>query len=308
MKLIDLHCDTIDLIVDSNKNLRENDLTVDIQKLKKADSLVQTFALFVDKNSVKSPYKRCINMYKKFNFEMENDEISLLTKYCQIKENYNKNIISALLSIEEGAVFEGDIKKVQEFYDLGVRITTLTWNYENEISYPNGYDRGLKEFGFEVVDKMNELGMIIDVSHLSDKGFYDVYENSKKPFIATHSNAREITNHKRNLTDDMIKKLSEVGGVTGINFCKFFLTENENILDSKIDFMIDHIKHIKNVGGIDVLSIGSDFDGIPNKVEIEDISQMDKLYSRLKKEEFTEDEIEKIFYKNSLRVLKDVLK
>src|SRR3712207_5016359 len=152
---------------------------------------------------------------------------------------------------------------------------------------------------------MNNLGMIIDVSHLSDKGFYDVSKYCKVPFVASHSNCRSITNHNRNLTDDMIKGLSEKGGVMGLNFCNNFLGCS-NV--SKIDDMIAHIKHMKDVGGIDCIAIGSDFDGISCSVEINDISKIDKLSYMLKKEGCSEVEIEKTFYKNVERVLEDILK
>lgn len=311
MKLIDLHCDTVYLLMENDFNLFENNFCVDIKKLKKANSLCQTFALFVDLNEVKKPFDYCQKMYDRFinQVKLYNNEIMLVKNYDEIINNKNK--ISALLSIEEGAVLEGNIKNLEKFYNMGIRLLTLTWNFENEIGYPNclseTQNKGLKDFGIEVVKKMNELGMIIDVSHLSDGGFYDVLKHSKKPFVATHSNSRKITNHKRNLTDDMIKKLSESGGVTGINFCNFFLNDrNDNF--SSLDDILRHIKHIKNVGGIDCISIGSDFDGIESNVEIKDISQINKLYEALKVEKFTDYEIEKIFYKNALRVIKDVLK
>ena len=205
-------------------------------------------------------------------------------------------------------MLEGKIEHLKEFYDLGVRMMTLTWNHENEIGYPHNRPefskRGLKRFGEEVVEKMNELVMIVDVSHLSDAGFYDVARLSKKPFIATHSNSRAMKNHSRNLNDDMIKILANSGGVTGINFCSAFLGNYEI---SSIKDMVRHIKHIRNIGGIDVVALGSDFDGIENKVEISDVSEMGKLAIELEKEGFTTTEIEKIYYKNALRVIKDVL-
>ncbi len=310
MRLVDLHCDTMDLLMGNDKKLYENDLCVDIKKLKKANSLAQTFALFVDTKDIKNPHDYCISMYERFLGELNknSNDISLATNYDEI---INNNKISALLSIEEGAVLEGDIKKLEKFYDLGIRFLTLTWNYENEIGYPNCFEefknKGLKRFGFEVIEKMNDLGMIIDVSHLSDGGFYDVYNNSKKPFIATHSNSRTVTDHSRNLTDDMIRCLGNSGGITGINFCNYFLNDRDDS-NSTLEDIIKHIKHIVNVGGIEVLSIGTDFDGILSTVEIKDISEMDKLVSSLKKNDFKESEIEKIFSKNALRVIKEVLK
>ncbi|GAA0105502.1 dipeptidase [Paraclostridium sordellii] len=312
MKFIDLHCDTIDrLLVDKIDNkLNKNLHCVDIEKLIKGECLAQTFALYVDIDEHTNPYLHCMDMTKKFHEEIKlnSDLINLATNYKQIIENEKNNKISALLAIEEGAVLEGDINKLIEFYNLGVRMITLTWNHENEIGYPHVRpefkEEGLKAFGVELVEKMNELGMIVDVSHLSDSGFYDVAKISKKPFIATHSNARFITNHSRNLTDDMIKVLADKGGVTGINFCSAFIG---NTSMAMIDDMVKHIKHIKNVGGIESIALGSDFDGIDCPVEIKDVSEMGKLAIKLEQEGFTIDEIEKIYYKNALRIIKDVM-
>ena len=313
MKLIDLHCDTVDKLMDyKDSNLYENEFSIDIKKLKKANSLAQVFALYFDLKLYKNdPFNRFEQMADRFLKELEkNKEHILLAKsYKDILENEKNNKLSAILSIEEGAAINGKLENLQKVYDKGVRLITLTWNYENEIGYPHNMKEyrevGLKPFGVEIVEKMNELGMIIDVSHLNDGGFYDVAKISKQPFIASHSNSRYITNHTRNLTDDMIKVIASSGGVIGINFCNFFLG-NSKI--STIDEIINHIKHIVNVGGVDVIAMGTDFDGIPNKVEIEDISQMYKLEDRLLRSGFKECEIEKMMYKNSLRVFKEVLR
>lgn len=315
MKVIDLHCDTIDGLVRGKSNdLRKNELMVDLEKMQKGNSLAQTFALFVDISENKDPYKHFTKLYNKFSEELEKnkDIIELATSYKEIIENEKNNKMSAILSIEEGAVLEGKISRLEEVHKKGVRMITLTWNHENEIGYPNfeykHKDKGLKPFGIELISKMNELGVLIDVSHLSDGGFYDVAKYSKKPFIATHSNARAITNHSRNLTDDMIKILANSGGITGINFLHAFLTDDYDkvLKQSRIEDMIRHIKHIYNVGGIDVIALGSDYDGITSNVEMKDISEIGKLADALQKEKFKIDDIEKIFYKNALRIMKQI--
>jgi membrane dipeptidase len=188
---------------------------------------------------------------------------------------------------------------------------TLLWNYENQLGYPNFQiehkDKGLKEFGIQVVEEMNRLGMLIDVSHLSDGGFYDVAKYSKQPFVASHSNARECTMHLRNLTDDMIRVLAEKGGIMGLNFESFFLNEGEPTALSTVEDMIRHLKHIRNVGGIDVMAIGTDFDGTMHSSQIAHLGEMEKLTVALKKNRFSEEEIDKIYYKNALRIIKQVL-
>jgi len=216
---------------------------------------------------------------------------------------------NVLLSIEEGGVLEGSIDNLYNFYEEGIRAMTLTWNYENEIGYPNAeykyQHHGLKPFGFEVVNEMNKLGMIVDVSHLSDQGFFDVMRCTKKPVIASHSCSRTIQNHERNLTDEMIRLISEKGGVVGLNFFGFFIN---GTLNSKIDDMIPHLKHIHKVGGEGVLALGTDFDGVLGDIEIEDISKITLLQEAMRKSKFNERQIEKCMNLNALRVINEVLK
>ena len=161
-----------------------------------------------------------------------------------------------------------------------------------------------------MVKEMNRLGIIIDVSHLSDAGFYDVLKYTTGPFVASHSNARAVCNHCRNLTDDMIRELAKRGGVTGINYAADFLREvpegEKNF--SYISDMVKHIKHIVEVGGIDCVGLGSDFDGIEQNLEMKDASYLPQLADALRAEGFSEEDIEKIFYKNVLRVFKEVCK
>ena len=317
MKVIDMHCDTMREILNSEKGcFRENNLSVDLEKMKKGDYMLQVFAAYTDMKSEDSLVE-CLRIIDLLHSEIEanKDDIGLVLSYEDIIKNSKENKMSALLSIEEGACCRGDVRLLRNFYRLGVRMMTLTWNYENELGFPNEIiddklvlDRGLKKTGFEFIEEMENLGIVIDVSHLSDAGFYDILNNTKKPFVASHSNARSLCNHRRNLTDDMIRKLADRGGVMGLNFYSCFLkdglTSND---DAKIDDMIAHIKHIKNIGGIECIGLGSDFDGIDCKVEMEDASKMQILAEKIKKEGFTENEIECMFYKNVLNLFKEVL-
>ncbi|MBZ9636258.1 dipeptidase [Clostridium sp. FP1] len=313
MPIIDFHCDTIMKFMDKNLEsvLKENNLNVDICKLKKANSIAQFFALFVELDKANDPLEYCLLMVDKFYEELEKNigDIALATNYQELMDNMKKGMISAFLTIEEGGVLKGKTQQLRNFYKLGVRLLTLTWNFPNELGFPNknkeDRSKGLTDFGIEVVSEMNNLGMIIDVSHLSDGGFYDVANYSKKPFVASHSNSRSISNHPRNLTDDMIKVLAARGGVMGICFEKQFLGSNEF---SRVEDMACHISHIKNVGGIDCISIGSDFDGISNQgLEIKNIGEIEKLSIALNKNNFSSEEMDKIFYKNAIRVIKEVL-
>lgn len=323
MKIVDFHCDTISQLYDiresgENINLKQNRLHLDIEKMKKSDYMLQVFASYVDLGSNNKPLQSCLSYIDLLYDEVEKnkDDIGIVYTYEDILKNIENNKMSALLSIEEGGVCKGNLSLLRNFYRLGVRMMTLTWNYENELAYPNGhfYDKeknerkGLKEKGFEFINEMESLGMIIDVSHLSDDGIYDVYNNTSKPFIASHSNARSVCSHQRNLTDDMIKKIGERGGLIGVNFYSSFLNNNYKFSDiSKIEDIINHIKYISNIGGIGCVGIGSDFDGIDCPLEFENSSKMQLICDEMKKSGFREEDIEKIFYKNALRLFKVLL-
>ncbi len=316
MTFIDFHCDTPSAMLQQNQPLRKNSLKIDIEKLKNGKAIAQFFAMYIDKARSDSVYKSCIEMLENFKYELSlnREDIALCRTYSDLVEAQKESKIGAFLAIEEGEAIEGDLEKLRYFKKEGVSAITLTWNYENALGYPNfqwSYqNRGLKAKGFEVIEVMNEIGMLIDVSHLSDAGFEDVITHSKEPIIATHSNSRAVTNHTRNLTDEQFKKLADNGGVAGLAFSVNFLVEKELIDSSrlaKVDDMLEHIKHIRNIAGVDVIALGSDYDGIMNPVEMRDISQISKLSDRLLKKGFSYDEVEKIFFRNGLRIIEEVL-
>ncbi len=316
MTFIDFHCDTPSAMFEQNQPLKKNNLKIDIEKLQKGRALAQFFAMYIDKESNNNVYAYCVEMLENFKQELAlNSETIVLCKtYSDLIEVQKHGKIGAFLAIEEGEALEGDLDNLKYFKQEGISAITLTWNYENSLGYPNfewSYQyRGLKTKGFEVIEAMNELGMLIDVSHLSDAGFEDVVTHSTKPIIATHSNARAVTNHSRNLTDEQLKKLADNGGVVGLAFSINFLVEKNSIVSSrlaKVDDMIRHIKRIHNIAGVDVLALGSDYDGIMNPVEMENISQISKLSDGLLKNGFSYNEIEKIFFRNGLRIIKEVL-
>ncbi len=319
MLVADLHCDTISEIFHELKKGNEcglfrNSLHIDVEKMIKGDYLIQCFAMHVDLKLSESPLADCLELIDLFYKQLQfNNKLGLALSYNDILNNQRQGRISALLTIEEGGVTNCSLSQLRNFYRLGVRLLTLTWKYENGIGYPScsnlDTENGLTEFGFEFINEMERLGMIIDVSHLSDAGFYQVLKNTKKPFVASHSNARARCGHERNLTDDMIRCLAERGGVVGINFCPYFLEDAAIKKEAKgtTAAMIAHIKHIAAVGGYECVALGSDFDGIPTNKEVPDASNMPILADALAKSGVTQNEIELIFYKNALRVFKELL-
>ena len=329
MKVIDMHCDTIGEIYrrrcsGENIGLASNPLQIDLEKLKAGNYGLQNFGLFTYLKETDRPTEFAMEMLDTFYTEMEanQDKISPVTTWKEIEDNWNHGRLSALLTIEEGAVCRGSLNILRDFYRLGVRMMTLTWNFENELAFPNRViwegpmagtvvpetEKGLTETGIAFVEEMDRIGMILDISHLGDAGIYDVFRYSKKPFVASHSNARAVASHPRNLTDDMIRKLSE-RGVMGINFGGIFLRDfpNEDDACSRIDDMIRHIKHIRQVGGIQCIGIGTDFDGVGGAMEIESAAFMQKLAEAMEKAGFTVSEIEDVFYRNVLRVYRERL-
>lgn len=313
MNSIDLHCDTIMRLMagQGTEGLYRNTLSVDIEKLRAGKAQAQFFAMFINVKKDGDPFERAQNMIDRFYREIEDNRqyIAVAKNYEDFQQQQKQGLLSAFLTIEEGGALKGDLDNLRSFYRRGVRLITLTWNYPNEIGYPNALPEyratGLTAFGKSVVAEMNRLGMLIDVSHLSDQGFYDVASLTQNPFVASHSNARSVTAHPRNLTDDMIKIVAEKGGVTGINFEKSFLG---NAPVSRVEDMIAHIRHIHKIGGIEVLAIGSDFDGISPELELAHAGQIGKLAAALEAAGFSEAEIEKICWRNALRVIKDTLK
>lgn len=324
MKIADMHCDTIGKLYKGEADrLFENHLHVDLQKMQQGDYMLQNFAMFVDTEKTDNPFETAMAMIDLYYRELEQnaDLIRPVRSFEDIVNHQADGKMSALLTLEEGAVVKGNPAYLRDFYRLGARMMTLTWNYRNEIGVPNlvkddngqplfqaRNNEGLTEKGIEIIQEMERLGMIIDVSHLSDGGFWDVVRYTKTPFVASHSNAAAVCNVFRNMTDDMIRALSEHGGVMGLNFCGAFLTFDGTLSPkSTIEAMVRHVRHIVNVGGIEVCGLGTDFDGIPDTPEVKDASQMQLLAEALCRDGFHESEVEKICYGNVMRLYRDVL-
>ena len=314
MRIIDMHCDTlIEGWRKPERSFYDGDTSINLKLLKENGSLLQFFAMYLSRNEMKTmdSYDILKGIYGYYQTQMEkySDIIKPVYSAQDVLENEKKGLLSSLLTVEDGVFIDGKIERVQEVYDMGVRLITLMWNFENSVGFPCSDDpeahlKGLKPFGIEVVEKMNELGMIIDVSHMSEGGFYDVAKYSKKPFVASHSCARALCNHRRNLTDDQLKTLGNAGGIAGVNFECSFLKEGSNC--ATYDQIIEHLLYMKDKAGIDAVGFGSDFDGIEDNGELVNYSGFKTLLERMEGK-FTYDEIDKICRGNALRVIKDVI-
>ena len=192
MNVIDLHCDTASLLLEGSEVLKKNQLKVDIERLQQGEVMAQFFAMYIDSKKVESSFEYCVSMLDNFKKELQinSNTISLCQNHNDLMLAQKEHKIAAFLTIEEGEAIEGDIDKLRYFKKQGISLMTLTWNHENALGYSNfewqDQHKGLKKKGFEVVEAMNTLNMLIDVSHLSDAGFQDVITHSKAPIIATH--------------------------------------------------------------------------------------------------------------------------
>lgn len=322
MRFIDTHCDTMGECIarsEGKVTLQNNPGHINMEKLIKGGAMAEFFAIFIPthdsgagKGVTLPPYDYFQFVYKAYLKELEanKDVLAPACNYDDIMANKAAGKVSSVLTVEDGVPLEGKMERLEEFYQKGVRLISFTWNYENSLGFPNSKDpeimnRGLKQFGLDCIARMNELGMLVDVSHLSDGGFWDVVKHSKKPFIASHSCCRALCNHTRNLTDEMLHALGEKGGVVGINFASQFLNEGAEYTD--IQSVVRHMLHIRDKAGLDALGFGSDFDGITSTLEFKDYTGLPLIVDALKPH-FTDDEIDKICNGNMLRLIRDTLK
>ena len=334
MKVFDLHCDTLSELRHAQQrgeamSFARNDLHIDLEKLEQGDYMLQCFAAFVnlaDPTPGADPLVTAleeIDIFKRI-MEKYSDRIAPVYRPEDIRKNAAAGKISGMLTIEEGGCCKGSLGVLRRMYELGVRMMTLTWNHENELASPNvvpgagtdaiwpcqpNTETGLKEKGYEFLAEMERLHIIADVSHLSDKGFWDIAEHSTRPFAASHSNCRALAPHCRNLTDEMIRVMAEKGGLVGLNYCSGFLDDQPRpeLCRSTTALMAKHAAHFKKVGGIEILGLGSDFDGIGGRLELDSCAKLPLLADALQKEGFTEDEVEAIFYRNARRFFEDNL-
>lgn len=268
MKIFDTHCDTISAVLDSGETLYDNTRHIDLKRIKAYEQYTQFFAAFIDPAYYSDPQKRCMDIIYKFYQEMERNQH--LISFCRSGAEYiqtlkNKNA-AAFLSIEGGECIT-DIQALERFYELGVRCIALTWNHTNHIASGVGDSSpqyGLTAFGKEVVRYMNRLGILIDVSHLHEKAFWDVLRVSDAPVIATHSNARAVCSHKRNLSDEQFRAVIQCGGCVGLNFYPPFLDDSGQ---ADIMSIARHAAHFAELGGEKHIGFGADLDGVSSLPE-----------------------------------------
>ncbi|MBY6271413.1 MAG: diguanylate cyclase [Bacillaceae bacterium] len=306
MQVIDLHCDVLLKLSQGKGKLRFRDskeLDVNFERLRKGKVKVQFFAVFLEPEiPAEQKFVEALNQIDYFYEEVlkKNPEMKHIKEWSDI-EKLKEGEIGAVLTLEGADAIGNDLLKLRTLYRLGVKLVGLTWNFANYAADGVMEERGggLTRFGKEVVRLNNEQKVFTDVSHLSERGFWEVMELADYP-IASHSNAKSLCNHPRNLTDEQAKALFQKGGMVHVVYNPPFIKESGN---ASIGDLVRHIDHFCSLGGVKQIGLGSDFDGIEQKVKnLEDASKTQNLILALLKY-YKEDEVKGFAYRNFLEHL-----
>ena len=308
--VFDLHCDTALALLGKDMktpgSLKNNELHIDLDRAKTLNGYAQCFACFT------TPY---MNEWAKVSpvtvFQRELDvilaEIDRNSKLIEVaysakdvRKNYERGKMSAILTIEGPAGFDFDPELLQDLYAVGFRISSLGWNEQNVLTGSHKTGGGLTDLGKEYVKEAQRLGMIIDVSHISDEGFWDIMDITEKPIVATHSNSRAVCDNSRNLTDDMFKAICQTGGVAGFNQCAPFVGDN-----CDLDTACDHFLHFLELDPDGAhIALGGDLDGCDElPAGFDGIQSYPTLAQRLLQRGVDEVTLRKIFWENALGVM-----
>ncbi|HZK43599.1 MAG TPA: dipeptidase [Syntrophomonadaceae bacterium] len=305
MKIIDLHCDTISVLTEKNMPLYSNSYHLDISRAMKANILVQFFAMFTMPTDQNIALKNILLQTEKFLSELVINEsyIYLVKQYEDI--NLNNDKIGAVLHLEGAEAIGTDLELLRLFYRLGLRSMGLTWNNRNLLADGVGEGPnagGLSKFGKKTIKEMQKLGIILDLSHISEQAFFETFDYYDNPIMVTHSNVQGICSHRRNLSDEQLKTLAQNGGIVGVNQVSSFISEKK----ADINGLIDHIQYISDYIGVNHVALGSDFDGADDIIMpgIEEYKQWEEL---LTKRGFMPQEVAKILHGNALRVMEKIL-
>ncbi len=309
--VFDLHCDTAlglmgrDLSADTS--LRSNNLHIDLERAKIFPGYAQCFACFTTTSdcypkgkTVEDIFERELSVLLR-EFNAHSDLISQAFTAQDIENNLQNGRMSAILTIEGPAGFGFDPALLENLQQIGFRITTLGWNEKNVLTGSNMTGGGLTDLGKAYVKEAQRLGMLIDISHISDEGFWDIMDITQAPVIATHSNSRQICPHKRNLTDEMFKAICNTGGVAGINLYTEFVGENADI-----DTLCNHVFHFLEMDPEGKhISLGGDLDGCDTLPKgFEGIQSYETLALHLSARGLDDRLIQNIFWNNAFGVMK----
>ena len=308
--VFDFHCDTALVLLGDDLNqagsLRKNSGHIDLERAVKLGGYAQCFACF----TTDIPELHGISPIVLFERELatiqrevdkNSDLISIAYSVDEIEENRANGKMSAILTLEGTAGIDYNPALLEDLWAIGFRVTSLGWNEKNPLTGSNVTGGGLTDLGREYVKEAQRLGMRVDVSHISDEGFWDIMKITEAPILATHSNSRAVHNHSRNLTDDMFRAIRETGGVAGYNACRDFTGENPNL-----DTVCDHILHFLELDPDGKhIALGGDLDGVEAMPDgFEGVQSYPALARKLLDRGLTEENVMDIFWNNAIRVMK----
>ena len=306
--VFDLHCDTACALLGEDLrqagSLRKNNYHIDLERAKALPGYAQCFACFTTPRTNRPGGTTDAQLFEREmvsvlrEVEKNKDWISLVYNAKEIEENRKNGKMSAILTIEGAAGFGFDPALLEDLYKAGFRITSLGWNEKNVLCGSHKTGGGLTDKGREYVFEAQRLGMLIDVSHISDEAFWDIMEITQAPAIATHSNSRAVCNVSRNLTDDMFKAICQTGGVAGLNLYTEFLGEN-----ATLDTVCDHVEHWLALGGEKHIALGGDLDGCEDlPAGFAGVQDYPKLAQTLLNRGISEQTVQDIFWNNAMGV------
>ena len=309
--VFDFHCDTALVLLGDDLNqagsLRKNNGHIDLERAVKLGGYAQCFACFTTDipellHGI-SPivlFERELATIQR-EVDKNSDLISIAYSVDEIEENRANGKMSAILTLEGTAGIDYNPALLEDLWAIGFRVTSLGWNERNPLTGSNVTGGGLTDLGREYVKEAQRLGMRMDVSHISDEGFWDIMKITEAPILATHSNSRAVHNHSRNLTDDMFRAIRETGGVAGYNACRDFTGENPNL-----DTVCDHILHFLELDPDGKhIALGGDLDGVEAMPDgFEGVQSYPALARKLLDRGLTEENVMDIFWNNAIRVMK----
>ncbi len=311
VSVFDFHCDTALALLGKDMNsagdLRKNDHHIDLERASQLSGYAQCFACFttpyMEKWAKTSPVtifeRELVTIQREV--DRNSDLIAIAYSPEEIQKNRASGKMSAILTLEGTAGIDYNPEVLEDLYDIGFRVASLGWNEQNPLTGSNVTGGGLTDQGREFVKEAQRLGILIDVSHISDEGFWDIINMTQAPVIATHSNSRAVCGHSRNLTDDMFKAIVETGGVAGYNMCADFTAEKNPTLDTVCDHFL-HFLELDPSGAH--LSLGGDLDGVDTMPEgFHGVQDYPKLADRLLERGVNEGMIHDIFWNNAIGVM-----
>ena len=308
--VFDFHCDTALALLGDDLNqagsLRKNNGHIDLERAGKLGGYAQCFACFTtdipELLQGISPivlFERELATIQR-EVDKNSDLISIAYSAEEIEENRALGKMSAILTLEGTAGIDYNPGLLEDLWAIGFRVSSLGWNEKNPLTGSNVTGGGLTDLGREYVKEAQKLGMRIDVSHISDEGFWDIMKITEAPILATHSNSRAVHNHSRNLTDDMFRAIRETGGVAGYNTCRDFTGENPDL-----DTVCDHILHFMELDPEGKhIALGGDLDGVETMPDgFDGVQSYPALARQLLNRGLTEQNVMDIFWNNAIRVM-----